>query len=383
MSKRMLCKFFAHGACLKGEHCEYSHGWKDPSSNICTYYQKGKCYYGSRCRYEHVKASRPHCAASSSELSPNHPPWHLESAENEFVETDVAVELQNLEPSDRPLCSYAAAGNCPRGDQCPHIHGDLCPTCGKPCLHPFRPEEREEHMRTCEKMQKHLDALKRSQEIECCVCLDKVLLKPAAAQRKFGVLSDCDHPFCIGCIRNWRSSSPTSGVEPSSMSRTCPVCRKLSYFVVPSVIWYFSQEEKMEIIENYKTKLSSIDCKHFKFGNGNCPFGSSCFYKHHVKPGSYVWKHHKPPPRRPFPRNINAVDFPALYMQRMVDDDDEDDAWDPEFLDYDDFCDPFNMEYLDPEDFNFSDDEDSLSPFQMALLLGDLDSGTPDYSSDE
>ncbi|CAI0548555.1 unnamed protein product [Linum tenue] len=104
-------------------------------------------------------------------------------------------------------------------------------------------------------MQKHLDALKRSQEIECCVCLDKVLLKPAAAQRKFGVLSDCDHPFCIGCIRNWRSSSPTSGVEPSSMSRTCPVCRKLSYFVVPSVIWYFSQEEKMEIIENYKTKL--------------------------------------------------------------------------------------------------------------------------------
>lgn len=23
----------------------------------------------------------------------------------------------------------------------------------------------------------------------------------------------------------------------------------------------------------------SIDCKHFDFGNGTCPFGTSCFYK--------------------------------------------------------------------------------------------------------
>ncbi|KAF2293605.1 hypothetical protein GH714_003224 [Hevea brasiliensis] len=38
----------------------------------------------------------------------------------------------------------------------------------------------------------------------------------------------------------------------------CPICRKLSYFVVPSVLW-------------------SIDCKYFDFGNGNCPFGTSCF----------------------------------------------------------------------------------------------------------
>lgn len=28
-----------------------------------------------------------------------------------------------------------------------------------------------------------------------------------------------------------------------------------------------------------------IDCKHFESGNGNCPFGASCFYKVHL---SYV-----------------------------------------------------------------------------------------------
>ena len=31
---RVLCKFFAHGACLKGEHCEYSHDWKATPNNV-------------------------------------------------------------------------------------------------------------------------------------------------------------------------------------------------------------------------------------------------------------------------------------------------------------------------------------------------------------
>ncbi|XP_044487812.1 putative RING-type E3 ubiquitin transferase C3H69 isoform X2 [Mangifera indica] len=327
MSKRVLCKFFAHGACLKGEHCEFSHDWKDPSNNICTYYQKGVCLYGSRCRYEHVKPSRSESSASSSstisrpiraasselitvpgailELSalsrpyrpPDKPVWNLDSGCNDSLDNgDVVVEPRNLKPADLSICSFAAAGNCPRGDKCPHVHGDMCPTCGKHCLHPFRPEEREDHLKTCEKKQKHLEALRRSQEIECSVCLDRVLSKSTPAERKFGLLSECDHPFCISCIRNWRSSSPTSGMDVNTALRTCPICRKLSYFVIPSVIWYYTPEEKQEIVDSYKAKLRSIDCKHFNFGNGNCPFGTSCFYKHKIRPGSYMWKYHRPPP---------------------------------------------------------------------------------------
>lgn len=34
LCNRVLCKFFAHGACLKGEHCEFSHDWKDPPNNV-------------------------------------------------------------------------------------------------------------------------------------------------------------------------------------------------------------------------------------------------------------------------------------------------------------------------------------------------------------
>ncbi|KAM5552282.1 hypothetical protein ABKV19_026915 [Rosa sericea] len=356
MAKRVLCKFFAHGACLKGEHCEFSHDWKDPSNNICTFYQKGACAFGSRCRYEHVKASRAQSSGSSSSanshqslafdsalahpsrtastgvalvpgtlselsafsspfLPPPKPAWSdsLDDGDFDHNEDDDVGETRSARPADHAICSFAAAGNCPRGEKCPHIHGDICPSCGKHCLHPYRPVEREEHMRTCEEKHKQLEALKRSQEIECSVCLERVLSKPTVAERKFGILSECDHPFCISCIRNWRSSSPTSGMDVNSALRACPICRKLSYFVIPSVIWYNTKEEKEEIVDSYKGRLRSIDCKHFDFGNGNCPFGTSCFYKHTVKPGSYVWKFHRPPPRRPPPRRSDTVRMDALY----------------------------------------------------------------------
>ncbi|KAK4787721.1 hypothetical protein SAY86_011554 [Trapa natans] len=327
MSRRVLCKYFAHGACLKGEYCEFSHDWSSPSNNICTFYQKGICSFGSRCRYEHVKLSKPGDAMSSSssrthsnpvsnfvpqgppspnialdgpysvrsqeELTslhrplgpPTTPAWNLDDQIHSHSEVGNVLESRNVEPADRPLCSFSAVGNCPRGERCPHIHGDLCPICGKNCLHPFRPQERDEHMSTCQKKKKQLEALKLSQEIECSVCLEPVLSKTTAAERKFGILSECDHPFCITCIRNWRSSSPIPGMDVNSALRACPICRKLSYFIIPSVIWYTTKEEKEEIVESYKAKLKSIDCKHFDFGNGSCPFGTSCFYKHAYRDG--------------------------------------------------------------------------------------------------
>lgn len=316
---RVLCKFFAHGACLKGEHCEFSHDWKDPANNVCTFYQKGACAYGSRCRYDHVKVAQRQASASSSaypyqfavsesvnassasatavpgvigELSASSrpyissakPAWGEGSGQDDLL-NDVIGQSRSTNPADIVMCSFAAAGNCPRGENCPHVHGDLCPTCRKQCLHPFRPDEREEHKKSCEKKHKHLEALKHSQEIECSVCLERVLSKPTAAERKFGLLSECDHPFCISCIRNWRSSSPTSGMDVNSALRSCPICRKLSYFVIPSVIWYATKDEKQEIVDSYKARLRSIDCRHFDFGNGACPFGTSCFYKHAYRDG--------------------------------------------------------------------------------------------------
>ncbi|KAM3358423.1 putative RING-type E3 ubiquitin transferase C3H69 [Capsicum galapagoense] len=348
MSKRVLCKFFVHGACLKGEYCEFSHDWKDPPNNVCLYYQKGLCAYGNRCRYKHVKVSEQPTLPSSSapaqhlraaspattlspgilandagRLSgisseylassgpfypPNRPVWSENSEHHDVEEIDSIVELKIINPSDQSICSFAAAGKCSRGEKCPYIHGDLCPICVKHCLHPFRPQESGEHMKICEKRQKRLDLLKHSQEIECSVCLERVLSKTTAAERKFGILFECDHPFCISCIRNWRSGSPSSGVDINSTFRTCPVCRKLSYFVIPSVIWYTTKEEKKDILDGYKAKLRTIDCKHYDFGNGTCPFGNSCFYKHQHRDG---------PPEEVVLRNLGHEDGSTVTAKNI------------------------------------------------------------------
>jgi E3 ubiquitin-protein ligase makorin len=178
------------------------------------------------------------------------------SALERFQERDIIGSNSTFsDPSEAPICSLAAAGTCTRGESCPYIHGDLCATCGKHCLHPHRPEEREEHSRQCVRNQKRLEALRSSQEIECCICLDRVLSKPSASERKFGLLAGCDHPFCISCIRGWRSSCQPQGTGPEIVVRTCPVCRAHSHYVIPSVIWYFSPEEKQEIVDGYKAKL--------------------------------------------------------------------------------------------------------------------------------
>jgi hypothetical protein len=31
--------------------------------------------------------------------------------------------------------------------------------------------------------------------------------------------------------------------------------------------------------------MKQIDCKHFNFGEGTCPFSTSCFYRHVTKVG--------------------------------------------------------------------------------------------------
>ncbi|KAG6466986.1 hypothetical protein ZIOFF_075170 [Zingiber officinale] len=251
-------------------------------------------------RYDHVKVSRTHSSGPSFSLSPNSHPRsssgshqvthtsEVPSAREHVLEPSKSIDVSTmnlihklpstsvwtsnfetvtssndelgdhptyLTDSDRPICSFAAAGRCPYGQSCPRLHGDLCTICGKHCLHPFRPDEREEHIKMCQKNNKHLEALKYSQEIECSVCLDRVHSKPNPAERKFGLLSECDHPFCISCIRNWRGNSPASGMDINSALRACPICRKLSYFVIPSIIWYSTKEEKQEIVDNYKAKL--------------------------------------------------------------------------------------------------------------------------------
>ncbi|KAK9828000.1 hypothetical protein WJX81_007535 [Elliptochloris bilobata] len=174
------------------------------------------------------------------------------------------------------LCgAYTLSGRCGKR-ACHLVHGTVCPSCGKWALHPYNVEEAARHADECAARHERLAAAARSADIECAICLERVL---ATRGRKFGLLENCDHAFCLACIRSWRATAE-AGLAGDTAVRCCPLCRQLSWFVTPSAIWPNTAEAKAATISAYKAKLATINCRMFAAGAGTCPHGTSCFYRH-------------------------------------------------------------------------------------------------------
>eukprot|EP00316_Scyphosphaera_apsteinii_P002250 CAMPEP_0119305480 /NCGR_PEP_ID=MMETSP1333-20130426/6478_1 /TAXON_ID=418940 /ORGANISM="Scyphosphaera apsteinii, Strain RCC1455" /LENGTH=303 /DNA_ID=CAMNT_0007308579 /DNA_START=189 /DNA_END=1099 /DNA_ORIENTATION=- len=120
--------------------------------------------------------------------------------------------------------------------------------------------------------------LQAALEQSCAVCLE--LVRP---KKRFGIMTNCNHCVCIECIREWRTSH---AVQPE-VARSCPECRVLSHFIVPSAIFITESRRKEELVRGYLDKLRSQPCRHFAFGAGTCPFGNSCFYAHVDERGNH------------------------------------------------------------------------------------------------
>lgn len=149
-------------------------------------------------------------------------------------------------------------------------------------------------------------AIARSKEKSCGVCFEVILEKTSGEQR-FGILPNCNHCFCLSCIRKWRQARQFE----NKIIRACPECRVTSDFVCPSMYWVDTKEEKEKLIENYKQALSRKDCKYFKQGRGKCPFGNKCFYLHALPDGTRTDV--GPPPRQR--RNLcNSGDIEMLEV---------------------------------------------------------------------
>eukprot|EP01147_Barroeca_monosierra_P008396 gene8396-924_t len=200
---------------------------------------------------------------------------------------DVAriTALNSGDLASTPLCPTGKIyGQCFAAN-CLYLHGIECPICHLLVLHPYRVDDNEQHINMCLQAKQSEEQRRKmiglSKDIECGICMDIVLAKEAHSERRFGILPNCKHAFCLGCIRQWRYSS--SG--RNSPARTCPLCRVVSHFVIPCSYFVSDDVSKQEVIKAYKDKLQQIDCKHFDFGKGNCPFGDACFYRHVTKDG--------------------------------------------------------------------------------------------------
>ncbi|KAK3730772.1 hypothetical protein RRG08_015689 [Elysia crispata] len=197
-----------------------------------------------------------------------------------------------LATADTPLCPFFA-NDIPFCDEtCKHLHGDICDMCGMPKLHPLNAQKKEEHTREClerhEREMKEAFALQASEKKECEICLENVLQQKSRRQtntdRRFGILENCNHCFCLSCIKKWRGNKDSS-IE---MQKFCPTCRTHSDFVTPSKYWVETSEEKAKLIKDYKEMLKSKPCRFFKKGKGECPFDRKCFYLHALADGTVV-----------------------------------------------------------------------------------------------
>uniref|UniRef100_A0A3B3CWQ7 E3 ubiquitin-protein ligase makorin-2 n=1 Tax=Oryzias melastigma TaxID=30732 RepID=A0A3B3CWQ7_ORYME len=185
-----------------------------------------------------------------------------------------------------PLCPYAASGHCFYEDTCTYLHGDRCDVCGLQVLHPYDPEQRRAHEKTCllafEADMEKAFAAQLSQDKVCSICMEVVVQKANPSDRRFGILSSCCHVFCLACIRQWRCTRSFC----NKIIKSCPECRVVSEFVIPSVYWVEDQDEKDHLIELFKSGVSKKACKYFDQGRGSCPFGGKCLYLHAFPDGT-------------------------------------------------------------------------------------------------
>ncbi|XP_068163516.1 probable E3 ubiquitin-protein ligase makorin-1 isoform X2 [Antennarius striatus] len=336
-TKHVTCRYFMHGLCKEGDNCRYSHDLTSskPAAMICKFFQKGNCVFGDRCRFEHCKppkseepptpptlppppaslldpsdldpsGSTPGPGAqdwvNAAEFVPGQPycgraePMKMASSAPLIEECDGDATPENKELR-KQLCPYAAVGECRYGINCAYLHGDVCDMCGLQVLHPTDISQRSEHTKACiEAHEKDMElsfAIQRSKDMMCGVCMEVVFEKANPSERRFGILSNCSHCYCLKCIRKWRSAKQFE----SKIIKSCPECRITSNFVIPSEYWVEDKDDKQKLIQKYKDGMRNKPCRYFDEGRGTCPFGANCFYKHAFPDGRL--EEAQPPRRQP------------------------------------------------------------------------------------
>ncbi|XP_056128938.1 E3 ubiquitin-protein ligase makorin-2 isoform X2 [Lampris incognitus] len=288
-TKQVTCRYFLHGVCREGSRCLFSH---DPTtskpSTICKYYQRGVCAYGERCRYDHIRP--PGRSGATAEQSTGSGAGGgargRQGARRGVILRDRGSGAYQDTPLLSQLCPYAAAGQCHYGNSCPYLHGDLCDICRLQVLHPHDPEQRRAHQKMCmlafESDMERAFAAQLSQDKVCSICMEVVVQKVNPSERRFGILSACSHTYCLTCIRQWRCAKQFD----NKIIKSCPECRVVSEFVIPSVYWVENQDDKNKLIDHFKSGVSKKACKYFDQGRGSCPFGGKCLYLHAYPDGT-------------------------------------------------------------------------------------------------
>ncbi|PGG95259.1 hypothetical protein AJ79_10159 [Helicocarpus griseus UAMH5409] len=243
-------------------------------------------------------------------------------------------------PPKQVDCKWWKRGHCRRGSECYFRHDEALAGVDKlperPTAGPVNNVNNGAAVADATAEQAAPTAANPSQEnLECGICMENPTI--------FGLLINCDHIFCLDCIRGWRSSVGNTAEDvvdsaDTNVSRkatkTCPLCRVKSEYVVPSSVFPTPPEAptstaagetastndstenerpdntrrpanpaKAKIIDKYLARLKAIPCRYFeesiqrwqalplvedpstgcllppKF-SGECLFGNECHFAH-------------------------------------------------------------------------------------------------------
>ncbi|XP_030077542.1 probable E3 ubiquitin-protein ligase makorin-1 [Microcaecilia unicolor] len=343
-SSRVLCRNFIRGACRWGQSCRFSHDRK--SSQICRFFQNGFCGYGDRCSFQHIYRPDGQCGSRRSSDPAVFVPGgtllpHRRGSEPSILPQPSAVALQNSgsrygsEPTIPSMAQLQRSferlnteeSEDEDGENTSRKSPELCAQAAEfvprqPILErSFRSQELglvrsvsepalQDQEESCEtgigfaeasskenladsssrnEAKVAVSAFEQSKDVVCGICMDKVYEKLLPEERLFGILPNCSHAYCIGCIRQWRKSRDFQ----SEVIKSCPLCRIKSSFFIPHKFWISNAEEKMKLIETFKARTSKIRCRFFVRGNGHCPFKSDCIYLHELPAGQHPRKRHE------------------------------------------------------------------------------------------
>lgn len=130
-----------------------------------------------------------------------------------------------------------------RAVMCPYGPRELCPQTDCSCVHVFVGGNDTDYAFSN-------GANQNLERAECGICLEIPNL--------FGLLVNCDHLFCLSCMRRWRGSTP--GFHHSTPQNSCPTCRRYSPLILPSYKSFQNDGAgKREAIRLYSESLKLLE----------------------------------------------------------------------------------------------------------------------------
>ncbi|XP_062248904.1 makorin, ring finger protein, 4 [Platichthys flesus] len=301
-----ICRSFLIGSCRFGPRCHYRHEWPViPSAQICRHFQKGGCWYGDCCRFIHILQPVADAAVAGRRSSaPTVSSSHVAHAQPDRRRSEPA--LLRAEVTSRQECSRSEqpfnisdprrnTGRLPINitvEQAQDIHSLTASRASVQRSDAAEAgpwdggnEQRTSSTDTTEEgataaafaSQGEVEeggSFLNSKNMTCGICMDKVYEKTELNEQLFGILPNCNHSFCLPCIRTWRKTKDFG----QDVVKSCPQCRVRSAFYVPSKYWV-DGKEKENVIAAFKEKCRQKSCSYFARYRC-CPFKAECLYRH-------------------------------------------------------------------------------------------------------